>query len=176
MALLESNTAGKTTVPILGFEGFYLATSDGEIVSLRRGSILVPCAGTSGYDAVILCGEGGHRRQASVHTFIAESFHGARPSPKHEVNHKNGIKKDNRPDNIEWVDRRHNLLHAADHGLKPRGEDSHLCTRLCEADVKEILRMGESKSQSFIAKLFSVSQTHISKILRGQKWRHLQQT
>ena len=37
-----------------------------------------------------------------VHILVCEAFHGPRPSPKHEVRHKNGISSDNRAENLEW--------------------------------------------------------------------------
>lgn len=39
------------------------------------------------------------------------------PENKREVNHKNGIKTDNLPDNFEWVTRQENARHALDTGL-----------------------------------------------------------
>lgn len=90
-----------------------------------------------------------------------------------EVNHKDGSKLNNSADNLEWISRRGNLLHSYDIGLRKRGQDSHLCRKLCESDVREILALKGQKSQSAIAKLFNISQTYVHKIHRGLKWRHI---
>lgn len=37
-----------------------------------------------------------------THVLVCEAFHGLRPSPQHEVRHKNGVGDDNRAENLEW--------------------------------------------------------------------------
>jgi len=80
----------------------------------------------------------------SAHHLIWLVFNGNIPAGM-EINHKNGIKHDNNPSNLELVTRGGNIKHAYDHGLRkiPAGEDNpHL--KVTDVIKDKIIEMRKS--------------------------------
>lgn len=47
-----------------------------------------------------------------VHILVCTAFHGPRPSPRHQVDHINRDRWDNRPENLRWVTPHENYLNS----------------------------------------------------------------
>ena len=117
------------------------------------------------------------RDYVRAHRFVAFALLGEPPSPDWEVNHRDGNKANNCPENLEWVSRDSNMQHAWDVGLKVLsgpiggGRERHPGAKLTEADVAEIRRrLAAGDSQRSIAEKFGVSAANISHIKRGKLW------
>lgn len=54
----------------------------------------------------------GKRTKVMVHRIVARLFISMPPTERHQVNHKNGIRNDNRAENLEWVTPSENTLHG----------------------------------------------------------------
>lgn len=110
-----------------------------------------------------------------VHRTIAEVFILKPKGIKVEVNHKNGVKHDNRVENLEWVTRSQNCIHKRQE-LGWRGERCTY-TKLRETQVMEIRAIwdGDDRSQSVskLADRYSVSCGAISDIVYNRTWRHI---
>lgn len=109
---------------LLGYEGLYLIDSLGNIVSCPRqnGSRFVnqyKILGTKtnkfGYKEVALSKDG-KTKTVLLHRLIAIHFVD-NPHNLPCVNHKNGIKTDNRIENLEWCTKSQNTKHAYDNNL-----------------------------------------------------------
>jgi hypothetical protein len=102
--------------PVVGYEGIYEVSRDGDVFRISCGKStwagrkLKPTLGNHGYLYVTLC-RNNVRKKHTVHRLVAQAFL-ANPDNLPIVNHINGIKTDNRADNLEWCDKRHDILHA----------------------------------------------------------------
>lgn len=105
-----------------------------------------------------------------IHILVALTFIGPKPTPKHEVNHKNGDKLDNRVENLEYMSKDDNEHHAAVNALKAWGERSAR-SKLTNDQVWEIRRSREPGR--VLAARFGVGHGAIEAVRAGRTWRHL---
>lgn len=95
--------------PIAGFEDRYAVSSAGEIKNIETGYVLQNRIKNNGYVACHLYRKR-KVRATTVHRLVAIAFLGEERGK--EVNHRNGIKTDNRVENLEWVTQSENRFHA----------------------------------------------------------------
>lgn len=98
-----------------GLDGLYQVSNMGNVRSTNyhntgRPQNLVPAKSANGYVGVMLFKSGKPKRY-SVHRLVATAFV-EKDIVGDEVNHKNGDKRDNRSQNLEWCTRRENTAHA----------------------------------------------------------------
>ena len=180
-------------LPIPGYEGFYSISDQGRIradYSRRRwkaGRILSPGVHTSAgyhgsnYRHVVLCRLGA-QRQWLVHRLVLLAFVGPCPSG-FQANHRNGVKHDNRLENLEYVTPKGNLQHAK-HVLgrriapitpNPLFGEAHQNSKLTTAQVLAIRERYSAGgvTQKQLAAEHGVEATCIGKIVRRVAWPHV---
>jgi len=97
---------------VLGYEGIYKVSSIGRIKSLKFGKekILKPVLNSKKYPMVNLLKDN-PRKNFLIHRLLGVAFI-PNPENKCDINHINGIKNDNRIENLEWCTRSENLYHV----------------------------------------------------------------
>ncbi|WP_426235841.1 NUMOD4 motif-containing HNH endonuclease [Pararhizobium sp. DWP1-1-3] len=140
----------------------------------RVGAILkarIPGGGS--YPAVNLS-EAGLSTQWYVHRLVAHVFLGPCPEGE-EVNHIDGNKLNPRLDNLEYLTRSDNLLHAFENGLKTNRGQNNPRSVLSEHDVLTIMAeyTGAYGQCASFARRYKVSHAAVQDVIHGRNWSHL---
>lgn len=114
--------------------------------------------------------DGGRRERWLVHALVLTAFVGPRPAG-YDGCHNNGVKDDNRLENLRWATRRENHLDKKRHGTFQEGM-RHGMSKLNDDAVREILHSSETLVA--LAKRFGVSEPTISNVRRRRTWRSTQ--
>jgi len=118
----------------------------------------------SGYCRVGLC-KNGKAKDFYIHRLVADSFLFKKTTDT-QVNHINGIKNDNRVDNLEWCTQSENMVHSYVIGLNKFGEENYK-SKLTNFEVLEIKKSNLPYPE--LSKLFNVSKSLICCIKKGKK-------
>lgn len=167
------------------YKGYYQISNKGRVRSLDRivnnryGKRVVKSRqmkvfkDSYGYGVVSLC-KNGKTEMTRVHRLIAEVFI---PNPENKpcINHKNGIKYDNRMSNIEWCTYKENNNHAIKNGLNNQKGELHNGSILTKDDViriRSIYGKGGNTLRS-LAKDYGVNFTTIQAVVSKRSWGHI---
>ena len=164
----------------------------GRIRNAKTKRIYALHAGTNEYLQICtsVCGK---NKNIRIHRCVAETFI---PNPNHLeiVNHRDGNKKNNQLENLEWCSREYNYEHAVDmelinpihtwrfasdsHYGQYRGSNNGMA-KLTEQDVKFIREnyipkgKGQKCNCKELANYFGVSVGLISRIVKNEIWTHI---
>jgi len=146
----------------------YQVNLDGTVVSHKRGKtrLLKGSPDKDGYIILHLVTDEGEHTYIKEHRLVALT-HVPNPLGLPFVNHKNGIKTDNRAENLEWVTNEQNMAHASATGLMRRGS-SHPQSKLTKHEVRTI--KASTDSYSVLATRYGVSVSAIGFIKSGKNW------
>ncbi len=169
---------------IKNFEELYQVSNLGRVKSCNRfknnngglvkisEKIMKPHLNTSGYYQAILS-KNNKKYMPLLHRLMAEAFLD-NPNNYPQINHINGIKTDNRLENLEWCSASENQKHAYKTGLsETRFNENARHAKLTNAQVLEIRQLKDRMTLKEIGEKYGVTLHAIHRILANKNWQHL---
>lgn len=149
-------------------------TGNGVSVRYLKGCQLKLKKTKQGYYEISFCAKKSKKVTKRVHQLVATAFI-SNPYNKPHINHINGIKTDNRVENLEWVTPKENVQHAIKNNLIGYlfGED-HQNTHLTKEDVEFIRNNYKYRSKEWntttLSKKFGISLQTVLNIVNKKVW------
>lgn len=147
-----------------------------KILKIFPGKIRKPSLDNSGYFGLKLFNGSKNYKSFKIHQLVAQNFL-IKMENETEINHKNGIKTDNRLENLEWCSRSENQKHAYKLNLQPsRKGEAHPRSQLTASQVKEIRRtyIPYKYTVQQLSKEYGVSYKLISNIIYKKTWQSIE--
>jgi hypothetical protein len=150
--------------------GIYSVSNRGRVKRGKR--IIGGSLDSKGYIGYALYITVQRRTMRKGHRLVAEAFI-KNPKNLPQINHKNGIKTDNKVSNLEWVTNKENIAHALKNGLiDTRGEKSGK-NKYKESIIRLAHETKGTLSHPEFAKLYGLRASYVCAVRLGRRWHWL---
>lgn len=159
---------------VVGYEGLYMVSNKGGIQAVphgsRDGQALKAMETNNGYLVVRLFKDGAYHQEL-VHRLVAMAFV-PNPSRKPQVNHKDGNRKNNSCENLEWATCQENIRHKYDVlGYSQKGRKNYWGRRFTDDEVRAIRK--DKRKPSVICLDYGCSRQCIADIKKKKYYKEV---
>ena len=160
---------------IEGYEGLYQISDLGNVKSAykhngRSNIILKQYVDKDGYLKIILYKDNKYKN-FFVHRVVASAFIPNKLNYP-QINHINGIKTDNRVENLEWCNQSHNSKEAHRLGLQSTKREKNSQSKITTGEAIEIYYNGiaHSLTLSEIGAVYDITPSAVCHIMENRRW------
>lgn len=146
----------------------YYIYDDGRVWSEVSGKFLTPVEDKDGYLKIRLISVDGKRHRYSIHRLVLENYSPRDDMATLQVNHKDGDKRNNSLENLEWMSCVENIHHAMKNGLRAKVNGSAKLTWEQVSEIREKSSRGVSNVES--AEEYGLHPDTIGRIKNNQTW------
>ena len=155
----------------IDFEPNYEVSDLGEVRNKKTKAVKGLRFDRGGYLRVTLYPSG---KTYLIHRLVARTFL-EQPDGCNVVNHKDGVKSNNKLENLEWCDNKHNVNHAYANGLNHYRDivgEKNPSAKLTRDKVSEIRKLAEGGvNWNKLAKQYGVQYNCIKRIVLNITWK-----
>lgn len=154
---------------IKSLERFFEVTRCGRVNKICQKEKILKCTPNGGGYYYVGLYKDNKKTTLRLHRLIAKAFI-PNPNNKPHINHINGIKTDNRIENLEWVTHSENIQHAYNTGLKtaPKGDKSATSKSVSQF-TKEGVFIASYGSALEAMRITGISNCHISAVIKSER-------
>ncbi len=137
----------------------YAVSNFGRVKNIKKSKINKPEDDDVGYFSIHLSNPPHRSKRVRVHRLVLKAFYGSCPEGK-ESNHKDGNKKNNNSDNLEYVTKSENIKHAHKNGLVKKHGGPFKLVSDQKFEIRRLKINGIKTTE--LSKRFNVSTRHIN--------------
>lgn len=161
------------------YEGLYQVSNLGNVKSLnynktKTEKLLKLCNDKNNY-LILNLHKNGKQQNKKLHRLVLLTFKPESFFKNAQANHINGIRNDNRLENLEWCSAKENMTHAIKTGLRNDNGENHKNSKLKDIDIIQIRLYYKNKTynQFELADKYNISRQNVGFIVNNKAWTHI---
>lgn len=160
-------------------EGLYAIEEDGRVWSKYTKKYMKTSIDKDGYLTITLKNDRNGYSHFGIHRLLMIAFNPIDNMEEMQINHKDGNKRNNSLNNLEWVTCEQNLKHARDNNLNNtfgQKGTKHPNNKITEQEARKIIQMNKDgyAPKEILQAIPNATKSIINSIIHNRTWKHLE--